>query len=90
MGMVCMGAMNRKRGGARILIGLTFVLLVLSVQCKDKVTDPSENESAIQEMSLTLENLENNLTYYWKIVAQPEGNRDFTSESLVQNFTTAK
>jgi len=88
MGMACMGAGSRKRGVAKALIGLTFVWLILSVQCKGRVTDPSESAGTIQEMHITLENLEKDVTYYWKVVARPEGNRDFTSESLVQRFET--
>ena len=54
--------------------------------CNDEITAPAHTE--ISEISRTIENLESNMTYFWKVVAYPEGNNEFSSESIVHTFTT--
>lgn len=38
------------------------------------------------EFQQTINNLESNKTYYWKIVAYPYGDPGFKSETLVHSF----
>ncbi len=40
-----------------------------------------------KEFSKTIDNLQPNTTYYWKIVAHPKGNDHFLSESFIYSFT---
>jgi len=72
----------------RILFILLTVLVVILIllSCSQNSTSPSDND--IIEFSQTVENLEPNTTYYWKIIAYPEGTDNFLSETVTYSFTT--
>ena len=81
-----MGGISRKKKKSYLFMATILVILLVFFSCKEEITAPSHTE--ISEISKTIDNLESNMTYYWKIVAYPEGNNDFSSESIVQTFTT--
>jgi len=66
-----------------LLFLLTFVLFTGS-QCEKDEIQTSDTIS----FSKTINNLEPQTIYYWKIVAQPETNNNFRSETIVYQFKT--
>jgi hypothetical protein len=85
-GIVLMGNISRKKKKSYLFIATIFVILLVFFSCNDEITAPSNTE--ISEISRTIENLEPNKTYFWKVVAYPVENNNFSSESIVQTFTT--
>lgn len=86
VGIVLMAATGRKEKKPFLYNVTILILFLLFISCKDKVTAPSDTN--INEISITIENLESNSIYYWKVIAQSEGINNFESESFIQNFTT--
>lgn len=85
-GIILMGGISRKKKKPYLFIVTILVIFLVFFSCKDEITAPSPTQ--INKISRTIENLESNMTYYWKVVAYPEGNNDFSSESIVQTFIT--
>ena len=81
-----MGGISRKTKKSYLFIATILVIFLAFFSCKEEITAPSP--IGINKISKTIENLESNMTYYWKVVAYPEGNNNFSSESIVQTFTT--
>lgn len=75
------GKFNKKT----LIIG-EIVTLLMILSCKDEVVAPQENNTI--EFQQTFNNLESNKTYYWKIIAYPDGELGFNSETLVHSFKT--
>ena len=74
----------------KVILYLVITILFFSgFNCKDKITSP-DPEAEVQEISMTIENLENNTLYYWKVVAHPEATHEFYSESIVRTFNTVR
>jgi hypothetical protein len=86
-GMVVMGGMGRKQKKSFFLIAVITILFYIFISCKENAAAPSPG-SGVSEISITIENLEANTRYYWKVAAFPAGIGDFSTESLVQNFMT--
>ncbi len=59
--------------------------MLVSTSCSEQILAPEESD--IVDFSTTVNNLESNRTYYWKIVASSQSSKDFTSESLIKSFT---
>ena len=74
----------RDRGKKFLLI--VSIVMLASTSCSEQIVAPEESD--IVDFSTTVNNLESNRTYYWKIVASPQSSKDFTSESLIRSFTT--
>jgi hypothetical protein len=85
-GIILIGGINRKNKKLYLFIVMILVILLVFINCKDEITSPSNTE--IGEISRIIENLEPNMTYYWKVAAYPTENNDFSSESIVHTFTT--
>lgn len=86
--IVCMVAVSG-RVKKSFLFMVSIVMLVYAItSCKNEITSPSINSDTV-EMTQTIENLEHNKRYYWKLIAHTEGIESFSSESIVQNFTTS-
>jgi len=86
-----LGGIKRKKKYFRTL--LIFIFLA-STNCgvTQKRTEYEQYKLNLpkiktKEFSKTIENLQSNKTYYWKIVAHPKGNDHFLSESFVYSFT---
>ena len=77
----------RPRKKKLILFLVITILFFSGVNCRDKITSP-DPEAEVHEISMTIENLENNTLYYWKVVAHPEATNEFYSESTVRTFST--
>jgi len=87
IGLVVMGgAVNKKSKKYMVVVLTIFAVSLLLINCNDDITGHSN--SGIDEFNVTIDNLEKNSTYYWKVIAHPEGNNDFSSESIVQTFST--
>lgn len=86
LGIILMRGISRKKKKPYLFIVTILVIFLVFFSCKDEITAPSPTQ--INKISRTIENLESNMTYFWKVVAYPEGNNDFSSESIVQTFTT--
>lgn len=76
----------KRKFSFKILMAIGIISLFMILSCKDDVT-ASEDDDII-EFHQTINNLESNKTYYWKIVAYPAGVPDFNSETLVHSFKT--
>jgi hypothetical protein len=81
-------SVSRKKKKSFLLKVTMGMIFLVNIQCKDKVTS-HDLYNVTTETTMTVENLEPTTTYYWKVVAQPEGIEDFSSESIVQNFVTS-
>ena len=76
-----------KRGlNFKILMTMGIITFFMILSCNDELTTPDENN--IIEFQQTINNLESNKTYYWRIVASPDGNPGFKSETIVYSFRT--
>ena len=84
--LILIGGISRKKKKSYLFIATILVIFLVFFSCKEEITAPSHTE--ISEIRRTIENLESNMTYYWKVVAYSERNNDFSSESIVQTFTT--
>ncbi|NQV17997.1 MAG: hypothetical protein HQ534_05580 [Armatimonadetes bacterium] len=67
------------------LIPVFFVVFIL-LGCSQNSTSPSGDD--IIEFSQTVENLEPDTTYYWKLIAHSDAESDFSSETVVYPFYT--
>ena len=76
----------KRRFNFKILMTMGIITFFMILSCNNKVTAPDENN--IIEFQQTINNLESNKTYYWKIVAYPDGDPGFKSETLVHSFRT--
>ena len=85
-GIILIGGISRKNKKSYLFIATILVILLMFFSCNDEITAPAHTE--ISEISRTIENLESNMTYFWKVVAHPVENNNFSSESIVQTFTT--
>ncbi len=66
---------------------MMFLFVVLCcTQCKKEET--SITEVQVDVMTETLNNLQPNTTYYWKIKAHANDQDDFYSETLTRYFIT--
>ena len=63
-----------------------FIVILILLSCSQKSTSPSGDD--IIEFSQTVENLEPDTTYYWKLIAHSEEESDFSSETVVYPFYT--
>lgn len=87
IGLVAMGgAINRKSKRYVVAILTICALSLFLINCNDEITGFSN--SGIDEFNVTIDNLELNSTYYWKVIVHPGGIKDFSSESIVQTFNT--
>ena len=68
-----------------ILVAVFIVILIL-LSCSQNSTSPSGDD--IIEFSQTVENLEPDTTYYWKLIAHSDAESDFSSETVVYPFYT--
>ena len=75
-----------KRKSYLIFIIIFFVIFSLQ-SCSEKSTSPSESD--VIEFTQTVEDLQPGTTYYWKIIAHPEGTDDFFSETVTYSFVTS-
>ncbi len=88
-GLFCLGFLcfaipfsTRKKSFIKFVIPLLAIILLVSCQTKNNgETDPS-----INTFRVTVENLQSNTTYYWKVTANVGGN--IITESIVQTFST--
>ncbi len=69
-----------------LFILLTIFIILIVLGCSQNSTSPSSGD--IIEFTQTVENLQPGTTYYWKIIAHPEGTDDFISETVTYSFTT--
>ncbi len=71
----------------RILIILltVFIVILILLSCSQNSTSPSSGD--ITEFTQTVENLQPGTTYYWKLIAHPEGTDDFLSETVTYSFS---
>jgi len=74
-----------KRRFYLLFILILFVIFGLQ-SCSKKSTSPSESD--IIEFTQTVQDLQPGTTYYWKIIAHPEGTDDFLSETVTYSFST--
>jgi hypothetical protein len=83
--LIAITVRNRRR------VCLAVLALVISalcgLRCGNDATRPSDNDLEVFERNV--ENLRENTSYYWKVVATPGQNADFSSETLVQSFFTS-
>ena len=70
----------------RIALVMLMILIAFS-NCGNEPTSPTDSD--IDEMSETVQGLQPDTTYYWRIIAHTEGNHDFSTESLVHTFATS-
>lgn len=77
------GFVMRDRGKKLLLI--VSIIMLVFISCSEQIVTPEESD--VVDFSATINNLESNRTYYWKIVASPQNSNDFTSESLIRSFT---
>jgi len=80
---------TRKRSFPKFII--PFLMLFLLVSCQPNEDNngitPSGEVGEVGEISATIDNLQAGTTYYWKVTANATDN--FTSETIVETFTTA-
>jgi penicillin V acylase-like amidase (Ntn superfamily) len=73
----------------RFLASFKIVLLfLLPLACNSDISAPLNDE--LNQISRTLENLQADTTYYWKVVSYAERGAHFFSESTVQTFRTTE
>jgi len=85
-GVAMMGAVSGEKRRAVLFI-FTIIIFTANLSCHDKITSP-DPEAEVHEISMTIENLEKNTLYYWKVIAHPEATDEFHSESVVRTFST--
>lgn len=81
--LLVFGVLLKKRNFT-IVIGILMMVTVFT-QCKKDTPEPGP---ATKLFSNTVTNLQGNTTYYWKVKATSNKGADFSSESIVQSFTT--
>jgi hypothetical protein len=88
-GLLCLGFLcftipfsTRKKPFIKFVIPLLAVILLVSCQTKNN----GETVSPDNTFRVTIENLQSNTTYYWKVTANVTGN--IITESIVQTFST--
>lgn len=86
--MVCMAVVAGKKKKSFLFMLTAVILFYTSTSCENEITSPSINRDTV-EMTQTIENLGHNKIYYWKLIAHAEGVESFSSESIVENFTTS-
>jgi hypothetical protein len=86
LGITLLGGIRKQRRRSYLFILFVFVILFISFNCSDEITAPPYTEN--NEISITIENLESNMTYFWKVVAYPLDYNEYCSESTVQTFKT--
>jgi uncharacterized lipoprotein YehR (DUF1307 family) len=64
-----------------------IVLFVVSLSGCENTVSPQE-PSEVKEFSYTVNNLESNSVYYWKIQVTSSRESKFSSESIVYSFKT--
>ena len=74
------------RDKSKKLLLIVSIIMLAFTSCSEQIVTPEESD--IVDFSTTVNNLESNRTYYWKIVASSQSLKDFTSESLIRSFTT--
>jgi hypothetical protein len=81
--------MIRMRKKITVTVILCLIIVSLFLSCGIQITDPPVKSpfapSAIEHRQ-TVENLQSNTQYYWKVVAI--GSEGINSESIVQTFST--
>lgn len=84
IGPIILGNISKKRF---YLIFILILFVIFGLQsCSKETTSPSDSD--IIEFTQIVEDLQPGTTYYWKIIAHPEGTDDFFSETLTYYFTT--
>jgi len=63
-----------------------LMIFIAFSNCGNEPTSPTDSD--IGEMNETVQGLQPDTTYYWKIIAHTEENQDFSTESLVHTFAT--
>lgn len=86
VGILHVSTIRRKRKNLFLIFLIIFLGFIMFTGCAHKENDA---DSRIGEINMTIKNLQSNTIYYWKVVAQPDSNSDFSSESIVRNFTTS-
>jgi len=84
LGILLIAGFAMRDSGKKFLLIVSIVMLA-STSCSEQIVAPEESD--IVDFSTTVNNLESNRTYYWKIVASSQSSKDFTSESLIRSFT---
>ncbi|MCK4695061.1 MAG: hypothetical protein KAT74_04835, partial [Candidatus Cloacimonetes bacterium] len=84
IGSIIVGSIFKKRF---YLIFILILFVIFGLQsCSKETTSPSDSD--IIEFTQIVEDLQPGTTYYWKIIAHPEGTDDFFSETVTYSFTT--
>ncbi len=84
LGILLIAGFAMRDSSKKFLLIVSIVMLA-STSCSEQIVAPEESD--IVDFSTTVNNLESNRTYYWKIVASSQSSKDFTSESLIRSFT---
>ena len=71
----------KKRKKHLIIVSSIFVISIINISCKKEII---EAQFSNVSHSITLENLENNTKYYWKI--KPNESQQIHAESIVYDF----
>ncbi|MBN2011642.1 hypothetical protein JW960_20095 [candidate division KSB1 bacterium] len=77
----------------QVFFMLSGVLLYMSTTisgCQKDATAPEQTGTELREFEITIDNLEPDAKYYWKVEARPNGTECFISTSLIHHFYTLK
>jgi hypothetical protein len=83
LGIILLTGIAVKKRSIKILLIVSIIILAYT-SCTEQIITPEESD--IENFSTTVNNLESNNTYYWKVLASPQSSKDFTSESLTRSF----
>lgn len=84
-GSLFMGSVLKRKS---YLIFILIMFMIIGLQsCTKETTSPSDSD--IIEFTQTVEDLQPGTTYYWKIIAHPEGSENFESETVTYSFSTS-
>jgi len=84
LGIILLTGFAIKNGDKKLLLIVSIVILAYT-SCSEQIIKPEESD--IEDFSTTVDNLQSNKTYYWKVLASPQSSKDFKSESLTRSFT---
>ena len=85
-GILITGFLGILRKRILFILLTVFIVILILLSCSQKSTSPSGDD--IIEFSQTVENLEPDTTYYWKLIAHSDEESDFNSETVVYPFYT--
>lgn len=83
--ILIIGLLSREKNVKIFLITTVLSISVMFAGCVDEISAP---QNSVDLISRTIEGLQADTTYYWKLIAYPQGNSGFYSETVVQRFRT--